>query len=205
MLDADDLAALQPFATVRSFAKGTILITEGDDTTSFYAIEDGEVEVYRADDGGREITLNILGPGEFFGELVIVTDGARSASVRATAATRCMVVSKRDFERSLASRPQMMLKVTRHLGYRVRDLTEQVSDLALVAVYGRLVRVLNKLATHIDGQAVIERRMTHEALARQIGSCREMVTRLLGDLEAGGYLRKEGRGWVMPKPPPKHW
>lgn len=205
VLTKEELSALATSGKVRTFQKGAIVISEGDETTSFFAIEDGEVEVYCADEGGKEVTFNVLSDGEYFGELVIISAGSRSASVRALRKSKFLVVAKTDFELCLKDNPEIMFKITKHLASRVRELTEQASDLALVEVYGRLRRWLNKLANEIDGVGVIEKTITHLAIARQIGTSRVMVSRILKDLETGGYLVKEDNRWIMPKPLPKKW
>ena len=205
VLEPAELEVLALYGTPRVFDKGTIVISEGDETTTFFAIKEGTVEVYRADENGREVIVNTLSDGEYFGELVIISPGRRSASVRAARRTACLAVTKSDFEQCLTDHPALLLKVSKHFATRVRELTDQVSDLALVAVYGRLVRMLNRLAKPERGAAVIAKRPTHDTLARHIGCCREMVTRIVRDLETGGYLQKAGPGWEIPRPLPKNW
>jgi CRP/FNR family transcriptional regulator, cyclic AMP receptor protein len=79
----------------------------------------------------------------------------------------------------------------------VRRLTEQVRSLALLDVYSGLVQLLTALAEDRDGELVIEPRLTHQELASRIGASREMVTRILGDLVRGGYLRIEGQRMMV--------
>ncbi len=89
---------------------------------------------------------------------------------------------------------------------RARLATESVRNLALIDVYGRLTRLLDQLATpQDDGTRWITERVTHQALANHIACSREMISRLLKDLENGGYVRMEGRRLVLLKPLPTRW
>jgi len=88
---------------------------------------------------------------------------------------------------------------------RTRRLTESVRSLALLDVYGRVARVLLELAKDIDGKHVVPERLTQQDLANRVGASREMVSRILRDLDRGGYIRQEGGRIVINRPPPARW
>ena len=197
----DKIAAV---ATVRTFSKRSIIVTEGDDTDSLYVMLSGKARVFVADDKGREVQLNQLGAGEYFGE-VTFDGGPRSASVLALEDCRCAVVKRSELTAFLEQNPELSLHIVRKLAHRVRELTENVRSLALMDVYGRVARLLLDLAEQKDGQLVIAEPLTHKEIASRVGASREMISRIFSDLNDGGYLRKDeqGRLVIVRKPPPR--
>jgi CRP/FNR family transcriptional regulator, cyclic AMP receptor protein len=197
----DKVAAV---ATVRAFAKRSIIVSEGDDTDSLYVIVSGKARVFVADDKGREVQLNQLGPGEYFGE-VTLDGGPRSASVMALEECRCAVVKRAELTTFLEQNPELALHVVRKLARRVRDLTENVRSLALMDVYGRVARLLLELAENREGRLVISEHLTHKDIASRVGASREMISRIFSDLADGGYVRKENGQLVIARKPPPRW
>src|SRR5919112_2685381 len=163
----------------------------------------GKARVFVADDKGREVQLNQLGPGEYFGE-VTLDGGPRSASVMALEDCRCAVVKRAELTPFLEKNPELALHIVRKLARRVRDLTENVRSLALMDVYGRVARLLLELAEEREGRLCINEPLTHKDIASRVGASREMISRIFSDLTAGGYVVKEnGRLVIMRKPPPR--
>ncbi len=187
-LDDRELALLEQHANTRTFPKHAILITEGDETDSLYIIQSGRVRVFMSNPDGKEIILNEQGPGEHFGELALVDDAPRSASVMALEKTQVSIISRADFRTVLTTHPDIALSLIRELSRRIRVLSENVRDLALLDVYGRVAKTLLGMAKNSDGRLVIEQRPTQQDIANHIGASREMVARILKDLETGGYI-----------------
>ena len=187
-LTDDELSKLEQRANTRTFPKNAILINEGDETDSLYIIQAGRVRVFMSNEEGREIILNEQGPGEHFGELALIDDAPRSASVMATKKTQVSVISRQDFREVLANHPDIAFSLIRDLGRRVRLLSDNVKNLALLDVYGRVAKTLLGMARDIDGRLTIEERPTQQDIANHIGASREMVARILKDLETGGYI-----------------
>ncbi|MFO7696062.1 MAG: Crp/Fnr family transcriptional regulator [Anaerolineae bacterium] len=204
-LDDAERSALEACLHVRSYPGRVTIINEGDISHSLYLILEGSVKVYVSDEHGREVVLCTQGPGEYFGELALVDDAPRSASVITLAHTRLAILVREDLRRCVREHPDIALAMIQGLTGRVRRLTEQVRSLALHDVYGRLTELLTGLAEDRGGQPVIEPRPTHQELANRIGASREMVTRILGDLVRGGYLRMEGQRMTLLGKLPKKW
>ena len=198
------LEQIAAVATARSFPRGAIMVNEGDETDSLYLVLSGRARVFVADAEGREVQLNQLGPGEYFGE-VTLDGGPRSASVMALAECRCAVVKRADLTAFLEQHPEFGLHVMKKLAHRVRELTENVRSLALMDVYGRVARLLLELAEEQDGRQVIAESPTQKDMASRVGCSREMISRIFSDLAAGGYVRKEGGLLVILKKPPARW
>ena len=191
-------------ATVRTFPKRAIIVTEGDDSDSIYVMLSGKARVFVADEKGREVQLNQLGPGEYFGE-VTLDGGPRSASVTALEDCRCAVVKRAELTQVLDQTPELALHIVRKLARRVRDLTENVRSLALMDVYGRVARLLLELAEEKQGKLVISEPLTHKDIASRVGASREMISRIFSDLSDGGYVRKEEGHFVIARKPPPRW
>jgi CRP/FNR family cyclic AMP-dependent transcriptional regulator len=187
-LDENDLSLLEQRANTRTFPKHAILINEGDETDSLYVILSGRVRVFMSNEDGKEIILNEQGPGEHFGELALLDDAPRSASVMAMEKTRVSVISRADFREVLGKHPDIAFSLIQDLSRRVRLLSENVKNLALLDVYGRVAKTLLGMAREDDGKLIIEERPTQQDIANHIGASREMVARILKDLETGGYI-----------------
>lgn len=204
-LDAAELAILSRHVVTKQFPKSAVIINEGDQIDTLYVILAGRVKVYASDEEGREILLNLQGPGEHFGEMALLDDAPRSASVMTTEPTRLAIISKQDFRNCLAQAPDIAFNLIRHLVARVRRLTASVKNLGLHDVYGRLSRTLQELAIERDNKLVIEQRLTHQDIASMVGSSREMVSRILKDLARGGYITVEDRQITINKRLPAEW
>jgi CRP/FNR family transcriptional regulator, cyclic AMP receptor protein len=204
LLNASALKAISGHAVTRTYPKNSVVVNEGDRTDSLYIIVSGRVKFYVSDENGKEIVLNFAGPGEYFGELML-DEGPRSASVMTLEATRFSVIPKDDFVEFVTRNPEFSLHLVRKLIRRVRALTENVKSLALMDVYGRVAHMLLELADEHDGTLVIEKRPTQQEMANRVGASREMVSKILTDLGAGGYVRVEGKSMVIAKALPSRW
>jgi len=204
-LPESDLQAISSLSVTRQFPKNTLVICEGDHSDSLYVILSGKVKVFLNDEDGREVTLNLQGPGEYFGELALLDEAPRSASVITVEETRLAVLAKSAFDQCMEKNPKMALQVTRGLARRLRELTENVRSLALMDVYGRVARTLLELAEERDGKLVVTQRLTQRDIASMVGASREMVSRILRDLTRGGYITTRNRVITINERLPAAW
>ena len=204
-LSPDDIQFVADYGVRRTYPKNSILVSEGDPSDLFYIILSGKVKVFLSDDKGKEVLLNIQGEGEYFGELALIDEAPRSASVMTLETCQMAVVSRAGFERCLEEHPEFAMGLIRSLVRRIRSLTEQVKGLALLDVYGRVANTLLHMATAQDGKMVIDQRLTHQDIANMVGASREMVSRIMKDLSTGGYIRIEDRRIVIPGKFPASW
>jgi CRP/FNR family cyclic AMP-dependent transcriptional regulator len=197
------LAAL---GTERLFRKGVLLIQEGDLGDTLYVVLTGRLRAYAADDRGREITLGLYGPGEYVGEMSL-DGGPRSANVETMEATRCSVVDRDALLAYIGQHPDFALEMMKRLIRRARLATQSARALALIDVYGRLRQLLEGFAQPEDanGERVINDRLTHQQIASHLACSREMVTRLLKDLETGGWIALRDRRIVLLRELPTRW
>jgi len=204
-LPDEDLQAISDLAVTRHYAKNTLVICEGDRSDSLYIVLSGKVKVFLNDEEGKEVTLNIQGEGEYFGELAMLDDAPRSATVMTLEETRLAVVSKSAFDECLESNPKIALTVIRGLARRLRELTENVRSLALMDVYGRVAHTLLDLAEERDGKLVVTQRLTQRDIASMVGASREMVSRILRDLTVGGYITSKNKIITINERLPSAW
>ncbi len=204
-LSQAQLDRLTERAATRSYPKGSIIINEGDEAGTLFIVVSGSVKVFLSDEAGKEVILSTLGPGEYFGELALLDDTPRSASVATVEACKLLLVQKSALRDVILNEPEMGLHIMRGLARRIRRLTENVRALALLDVFGRLVHTLEELSVEKDGVRVIEPRPTQQDLASRIGASREMVSRILTDLTRGGYISLEEKRIVIRKKIPRNW
>jgi CRP/FNR family cyclic AMP-dependent transcriptional regulator len=198
----DKLAAL---GVQRRYRTRSILIEEGDAGDTVYIVLSGRLRAFVSDARGREITLGLHGPGEYVGEMSL-DGGRRSASVQAIEPTLCAVVTRETMLRHIASDPEFALRLIVRLIRRARLATESARSMALLDVYSRLKRLLEERSeARPDGTRCIAERLTHQAIASEIGCSREMVSRLLKDLEEGGYLSVAHRRFGLLRELPARW
>ncbi|MFT6164954.1 MAG: CRP/FNR family cyclic AMP-dependent transcriptional regulator [Zhongshania aliphaticivorans] len=203
----EEIQILRDTSVLRDFAKNTVLIHEGDVADSLYVVESGRVKVYCSDKSGKDFVLNILEDGDYFGELALLDDDKRSASVRAMEVTKVRIVYKEDFKAILDMHPNITRILNKNLTRRIRKLTNDVKSLALQDVYGRVVKVLTNLAQPAgdDGSMRIDEKLTQQEIADRVGSSREMVARILKDLTIGEYIDVEGRHIVIKRKLPESY
>lgn len=203
-LDEGALRELAPHGIARAYRKNVIVVNEGDDTDSLYVLLSGRVKVFCTGDDGREVVLDTMQAGDYFGELVL-DGGLRSASVMTLENARLFVIPQADVEGLLAANPNFARNMLQRLIARVRSLTAKVRDLALKDVYGRFVRFVQENAVEVDGHRTIPERLTQSDIAARIGGSREMVSRIVRDLTAGGYIAIDAKRIQILKKLPPNW
>ncbi len=191
-LREDKLRALAAKAVTRSVLKNVVVITEGEFTRSLYMIISGKVKVYLTDENGKELVLDVKGPGEYFGEMVL-DEGPRSASVMTLEPCQFAVITMADFRAALLEHPEIALQVITNLIRMTRGLNENVRSLALLDVYGRVARMLLDLAVEQGGHQVVQEKLTQQEMANKVGTSREVINRILRDLTTGGYIKIEDK------------
>jgi CRP/FNR family cyclic AMP-dependent transcriptional regulator len=144
------------------------------------------------DADGKEVILSLIGPGEFFGEMGLIDDSSRSASVVAIEPCELLSVTKRDFRKCLQENFEMAMTVMRGLVRRLREADRKIGSLALLDVYGRVARLLLDMSENVNGQKIVTKRLPKQDIAKMIGASREMVSRVMKDLQMGGYFEMRG-------------
>jgi CRP/FNR family transcriptional regulator, cyclic AMP receptor protein len=179
----------------------TTIIHEGDKPDTLYYIIDGSVSVLIEDDEGREIVLAYLNPGDFFGEMgLFEEDISRSAWVVARTACEMAQINYEQFRNLAMDDAAIIFKLAAQMATRLRKTSRKVSDLAFLDVTGRVAHTLLELTqepdamTHPDGMQI---RITRQEIARIVGCSREMVGRVLKELEEEELITAKGKTIVV--------
>jgi len=193
----EQLRMLAAVVTRKSVARSSTVMASGDTTDSLYIVLSGRLKVLMSDSDGKEVILSILGPGEFFGEMGLIDDSPRSASVVAIEPCELLSITKRDFKKCLQENFEMSMAVMRGLVRRLREADRKIGSLALLDVYGRVARLLLDMADTVDGEKIVTKRLPKQDIAKMIGASREMVSRVMKDLQMGGYIEVRGAHIVL--------
>ncbi|OGA49002.1 MAG: hypothetical protein A3G24_26240 [Betaproteobacteria bacterium RIFCSPLOWO2_12_FULL_62_13] len=191
------LSAVLSCVQHRSYPRNSLIVRAGDETDALYIILSGRVKVLIPDDEGHEVILAMMGPHEFFGEMGLLDEQPRSASVESLEPCEMLRISKAGFTAFLKDNFDLAMLIIRNLVRRLRDADRKIESLALIDVYGRVARLLIDMAEEIDGRWVVQRAPPKQEIARMIGASREMVSRVIKDLHEKGLIRAEKRRIVL--------
>lgn len=204
-LSSAALAEIELHGAVKSFKKNAIVINQDDESYSLYVILSGSVKVYISGEDGREAVLNHQSAGDYFGDLALIDKQPRVASVMTTETSRFMIISREDFLLCLSKNPEIAINLIKPMTSRMRMLARNVSSLALLDVYGRVARVLLEQAEAQEDGGMITEKITQQEIADMVGASRAMVSRILKDLKAGGYISVDKKRISIHQKLPSRW
>lgn len=192
-LETEDLQTLSSIVTRREYGKKETLFHQGDPGDEFMILTEGSVKVELMNSEGKELTLTILTPYQFLGELALLDNVPRSATVISMEKSVLLAMKKRDFARLLEAYPRMSVPMLRQLTRRVRVLTDDIASMAFLDSYSRVTRKILNLAQEMgeetpEGHVLIDRPLTHQQLANLVGTTRETVTKILNEMKDNGLL-----------------
>jgi len=201
----ESLRALARRGELRRVRKGTRLITENDIGDTLFLVVQGRLRAYSVGADDREVTYGVYGPGEYVGEMSL-DGGPRSADVEAVEPAVVALVTRRTLEAHLAEQPQFAFELLAKVIRRARHATISLRQIALNDVYGRLKGYLDVQAVVLpDGTRGLDPAPSHKEISQVIGCSREMVTRVMKDLERGGYVESGRRHVRLLKGLPAKW
>lgn len=180
----------------QSFEEGVVVFEQGQRGDAMFIIQSGRVKIYSQGQGGKELTLNVYGEGDFFGEFSLIDGEPRSASAAAIERTELLVLRHQDLIAILSEHVEIAVSLMRGLVARLRYTTEYAEDLAFLSVYGRVAsRLLGLMERHgVQSNAGVEIGMpvTVPQLAGLAVAPPEIVQRILDFFESGGILERDG-------------
>ena len=196
-----DLADIAGLLIDRKFPRDAVIFEDGSLGDYMYLIQEGQVKITKMSEDGREKILEMLGPGDFFGEMALLDREPRSASVKTTTACVLLALSRMDFLGLLKQDHELTLELLRELARRIRETDEQIRGLSFERVESRARRLLARLAkekvpSRADRMATSP--ITHQQLADLVGTSRETITRIVKDLKDEGWLEQEGKRYLVP-------
>ncbi|HRK38780.1 MAG TPA: Crp/Fnr family transcriptional regulator [Burkholderiaceae bacterium] len=183
--------------TKQRFKRGEVLVTQGEKSDRLIILLTGRARVVTTDSRGREVILATLGAGDYTGEMSLIDNQPHSASVRADIQTDTLLLGRAEFARCLGENSAMAYAVMKGLVQRLRKADRNIESLALMDVYGRVARVLIESATdESPGRKVINGKLSRQDVAKMVGASREMVSRVIKDLEEKGFIEEHADGVI---------
>lgn len=202
-----ELRTLALRGVLRNYPKKAVIINEGDLGESLFVLLKGSVKVFSGGSSGREITFGRIYSGDYFGEMSL-DGGPRCASIITLEPCTCAVLSRANVSEHLAQEPKFVMNLVLQVIHRARCATEIARNMALLDVYGRLVALLEAHDGVTDCRRAVDgslESLTHQDIASFVGASREMVSRLLKDLEKGGYITIATKRITLLKKLPTRW
>ena len=195
-----DLEELATHLIERRFPKNATVVEEGLPGDYMYVIREGRAKVTKASEDGREKIMNFLEAGAFFGDMALLGDETRSASVKTLEDSVLLALSRRDFIDLLRQSPALSLSVIEELANRLRETNEQARSLSFQGVEERTRNLFERIARADDSTGGLQMTpaLTHQQIADMVGTSRETVTRAIKQLKMSGWLAQEGKRYVIP-------
>jgi CRP-like cAMP-binding protein len=199
--DKNEMASMM---TMRNIKKKGFVYNEGDRADTLYILKEGRIKITHLAEDGRELTIDIIEPGDIFGELTLAGEEERETSAEALADSFICTISRKNFEAFLSMRPNLSLTITKWMGLRLRRIENRFENLIFQDVRTRLTTLLKDLAEKygedVEGGRKIAIKLSHQELANLIGATRETVTLELNNMKRRGDIVMEGREFVLPSP-----
>ncbi len=199
-LEDFELDLLLPHLQKRNFKKGEFIVKIHDKGDSLYLVESGELKV-TLKKKEREVILSLLKKGDFFGEMALLDHQPRSANVVALTKTELFELKKDDFQRFIEKHPKVLVKILHILSERLRQADMIIGDLAFLDVYGRVARLLLRIAaeegTTTSEGTLIRKPPSQQQIAAMINASRETINRAIAELVRRGFVKKNGRQLII--------
>jgi CRP/FNR family transcriptional regulator/CRP/FNR family cyclic AMP-dependent transcriptional regulator len=203
-LAPEQAAQLAEVAQRRSFKRGEVIFHKGDAGSSLYMIVQGQVKIVLPSDSGEEALLAVLDADDFFGELSLIDEQPRSATVVATEPTETLVLHRADFLKFISNSPGLAVDMLRILAQRLRETDEFIEDAVFLDVPGRLAKKLLELAAAYGRETpagtMIGMRLTQQELATMVGATRESVNKHLRAYRSRGYIDIDRQRIIVLRP-----
>lgn len=200
-LTDNEMQALAARTFRQRFQKDEQLFAEGDPCKGLYLVAAGKIRIFKLSPSGREQILAIESPGSSFAELPVFDGGSYPAAASALEDAEVLFISRKDFQNFCREHPDVGLKVIAVVGSRLRRLVGIIEELSFTTVRQRLIALLLRLTKESGmrskGGIHIELTKSHQDLASELGTVRELVSRNLGRLQAEGLLDVEGRKIIV--------
>ncbi len=203
-MSVPELDEIIGFASERRYAKGATIFSKHDDGSSMMAVLAGRVRIGAVSADGKEVMLNVIGPGEIFGEIALLDGKPRSADAVALEDTTLMVVERRHFLPFLFRNEGMVERLLAVLCDRLRRTSLALEEIALFDLPARLARVLTKLAEDYGrpagGGVRIDLKLSQRDLSTLVASSRESVNKQLRVWRENGTIDQQQGYLVVLRP-----
>ncbi|MBK7616510.1 MAG: cyclic nucleotide-binding domain-containing protein [Burkholderiales bacterium] len=199
MLTNEQARAVADGVVKRRYRRGELVVEQGKKSNALFIMLNGRARVLTADSRGREVILAVLEAGDYVGEMSLIDNQPHSASVRCEVQCDMLILGRAEFARCLPENSSLSYAIMRGLVTRLRSADRQIESLALLDVYGRVARTLLDMAEDVDGEKIIRSKVSRQDMAKIVGASREMVSRVMKDLEERGVIETLESGAVLLK------
>ena len=200
MLTNDQAQAIADSVVKRRFRRGELIVEHGRKSNALFILLNGRARVLTSDSRGREVILAVLQAGDYVGEMSLIDNEPHSATVRAEVQTDMLILGRPEFARCLPENSSMSYAIMKGLVQRLRQADRKIESLALMDVYGRVARALLEFAQpDREGLMTIRERISRQDIAKMVGASREMVSRVMKDLEDRGFIETREDGSMLVK------
>jgi CRP/FNR family cyclic AMP-dependent transcriptional regulator len=198
-VNGEDLRSIAELLIERRYPKNSMIVEEGLPGDYMYILRSGRVKVTKASEDGREKIMDFFEAGAFFGEMALLDESPRSASVQTLEPVTLLALSRRDFLKLLRHSPDLALSLIQELTRRLRDTDEQAASVSFQRVQERAKGLFSRIArpeSEFEGRCVTPK-LTHQQIADMIGTSRETVTRAVKELKLCGWLDQQGKRYLI--------
>ncbi len=196
LLTGDQAQAIAEGVVKRRYRRGEVIVEQSTKSNALYILLTGRARVVTSDARGREVILAVLQPGDYLGEMSLIDNEPHSATVRAEVQCDVLVLGRSEFTRCLPENSSLSYAIMRGMVSRLRAADRQIESLALLDVYGRVARALLDMSEEGAEFKLIRNKVLRQDLAKVVGASREMVSRVMKDLEVRGFIQTQENGAV---------
>jgi CRP/FNR family transcriptional regulator len=192
-LSDEELGKVTAIAVLKSFTRGESIFFEGDEADGFYMVAEGRVKIFKMSLDGKEQILHIFGPGEPFGEVPVFHGQPFPANAMALVKSKLLFFPRREFIDLVTANPSLALNMLAMLSLRLRRFANQIENLSLKEVPGRLAAHLIYLAEEQGSSTLVTLDIPKGQLASLLGTIPETLSRIFAKMTEEGLIRVEGR------------
>jgi CRP-like cAMP-binding protein len=196
-LSDSDMEMVSQVSFMKKYSKKETIYLPGDRGEQVYLLKSGRVKISKLSEEGKELILTMLGPGDIFGEMILIDDSPPGTIAEAMDETHICVIYRKDFEALLTRKPELSLRITKLIGLRRKELEAKIEDLIFRDVHSRLAHLLLRLAQEHglkkERGILVDIKLTHYEIASLIGSTRETITVCLNDFKKEGLIEFDRR------------
>jgi CRP-like cAMP-binding protein len=189
-LSSAQMEQLADKVTKQRVKRGDVIVEKGKNSRALFIILSGRARVLLADQRGKEVILDVLGPGDYIGEISLLDNKSHSATVQTEVQCDLLVLGQEDFNQCLDNNHAMARSIIKGLVQRLRNADEKIGSLALMDVYGRVAKALVSMSEPTGHRILeIKAKTTRQDIAKMVGASREMVSRVMRDFEEQGFIK----------------